>query len=91
MNWRVKSEDERGVLQANYNNGASHQDQPRSWTRSELPNAASTQKDSSPRTSDPTSSAFTERRRLYVGNMPYMAKRADVEALFTGGDYIYNM
>jgi RNA recognition motif-containing protein len=31
--------------------------------------------------------AITEGRRLYVGNMPYMAKKEDVEALFREGDY----
>lgn len=30
--------------------------------------------------------AFTEGRRIYVGNLPYMAKREDVEDLFAEGD-----
>ena len=31
--------------------------------------------------------AIAEGRRLYVGNMPYMAKTRDVEMLFAEGDY----
>ncbi|KAL2014460.1 hypothetical protein VTN00DRAFT_1985 [Thermoascus crustaceus] len=31
--------------------------------------------------------AIAERRRLYVGNMPYMAKAEDVQALFATGEY----
>jgi len=31
--------------------------------------------------------AMAEGRRLYVGNMPYMAKKADVEALFQDDAY----
>lgn len=31
--------------------------------------------------------AIAEGRRLYVGNMPYMAKTNDVEMLFAEGDY----
>ena len=34
-----------------------------------------------------TLQAITEGRRLYVGNMPYMAKTKDVETLFAEGDY----
>ncbi|MCJ1226267.1 hypothetical protein MMC12_002917 [Toensbergia leucococca] len=34
-----------------------------------------------------TLQAIEEGRRLYVGNMPYMAKPEDVEALFTDGGY----
>ncbi|KAL1983673.1 hypothetical protein VTN96DRAFT_10102 [Rasamsonia emersonii] len=49
----------------------------------------SNQPTSSPRSPFNRSSpqAIAEGRRLYVGNMPYMAKREDVEALFAGGDY----
>ena len=31
--------------------------------------------------------AIAEGRRLYVGNMPYRAKKKDVESLFSTGDY----
>ena len=34
-----------------------------------------------------TLQAIAEGRRLYVGNMPYMAKTRDVEMLFAGGGY----
>ena len=34
-----------------------------------------------------TLKAIEEGRRLYVGNMPYMAKREDVESLFASHDY----
>ncbi len=34
-----------------------------------------------------TLQAIAEGRRLYVGNMPYMAKTRDVEELFADGDY----
>ena len=34
-----------------------------------------------------TLQAIAEGRRLYVGNMPYMAKTKDVEMLFAEGDY----
>lgn len=34
-----------------------------------------------------TLQAITEGRRLYVGNMPYMAKTKDVEMLFADKDY----
>ena len=34
-----------------------------------------------------TLQAIAEGRRLYVGNMPYMAKTRDVEALFGGALY----
>ncbi|KAH8705969.1 putative ribonucleoprotein [Talaromyces proteolyticus] len=33
------------------------------------------------------SPAITEGRRLYVGNMPYMAKKEDVETIFADGNY----
>ncbi|KAL1961925.1 hypothetical protein VTN77DRAFT_754 [Rasamsonia byssochlamydoides] len=39
------------------------------------------------RSSPQVPQAIAEGRRLYVGNMPYMAKKEDVEALFAGGDY----
>lgn len=34
-----------------------------------------------------TLQAIAEGRRLYVGNLPYMAKTRDVESLFEGDDY----
>ena len=34
-----------------------------------------------------TLQAIAEGRRLYVGNMPYMAKTRDVELLFAEGNY----
>lgn len=34
-----------------------------------------------------TLQAIAEGRRLYVGNMPYIAKTKDVEVLFAEGDY----
>ena len=34
-----------------------------------------------------TLQAIAEGRRLYVGNMPYIAKIRDVEMLFAGGNY----
>ena len=34
-----------------------------------------------------TLQAIAEGRRLYVGNMPYIAKTRDVEMLFAEGDY----
>ena len=34
-----------------------------------------------------TLQAIAEGRRLYVGNMPYIAKTRDVELLFAEGDY----
>ncbi|KLJ07232.1 hypothetical protein EMPG_17280 [Blastomyces silverae] len=39
----------------------------------------------------PAMKSFSEGRRLYVGNMPYMAKKKDVEALFTEGETVYNV
>ncbi|EER42969.1 ribonucleoprotein [Histoplasma capsulatum H143] len=42
-------------------------------------------------TDSPTMNSFSEGRRLYVGNMPYMAKKKDVEALFTKGETVYNV
>lgn len=41
------------------------------------------QNDSLPEPEVPAS--FAEGRRLYVGNMPYMAKKEDVEVLFSSG------
>lgn len=35
-----------------------------------------------------TLQAIDERRRVYVGNMPYIAKKEDVENLFANGDYL---
>lgn len=32
--------------------------------------------------------AISEGRRLYVGNLPYMAKTADVAGIFASGDYV---
>ena len=34
-----------------------------------------------------TLQAIAEGRRLYIGNMPYIAKTKDVEMLFAEGDY----
>ncbi|ODH38579.1 hypothetical protein ACO22_02279 [Paracoccidioides brasiliensis] len=56
------------------------------------PSTASGQ--SSPPTNElnsPTMKSFSEGRRLYVGNMPYMAKKKDVESLFTEGETVYNV
>ncbi|PGH32237.1 hypothetical protein GX50_04968 [[Emmonsia] crescens] len=39
----------------------------------------------------PAMKSFSEGRRLYVGNMPYMAKKKDVEALFTEGETVYDV
>lgn len=35
-----------------------------------------------------TLQAIVEGRRVYVGNMPYMAKTEDVESLFTSSDLV---
>lgn len=37
--------------------------------------------------SEPVPAAFTEGRRLYVGNLLYMARLEDVESLFSGDEY----
>ncbi|CRG89009.1 6-phosphofructo-2-kinase [Talaromyces islandicus] len=57
------------------------------------PQQTSSQANNSPRSpfnrswQQTVSPAITEGRRLYVGNMPYMAKKEDVEAVFAEGGY----
>ncbi|OJD12630.1 hypothetical protein AJ78_06802 [Emergomyces pasteurianus Ep9510] len=103
-NWRVKREGSPGTDNANdgpekrelkYNRSPmqrGNQPQNRSWNNEG--SKPSTPGKSSHSRDDPDSPAmksFSEGRRLYVGNMPYMAKKKDVEALFTEGETVYNV
>jgi RNA recognition motif-containing protein len=70
-NWRVKSDDSPNTNTPRFNNQSGN-NSPRS------PFNKSWQ---------PVPQSITEGRRLYVGNMPYTAKREDVETIFEGGEY----
>lgn len=70
-NWRVKSDESPSTNSPRFNNQSGN-NTPRS------PFNKSWQ---------PVPQSITEGRRLYVGNMPYTAKREDVETIFEGGEY----
>lgn len=72
-NWRVKSDGSPDSFSPrSSNNGSNNYNNRSPFNRG------------SPQQSSP---AITEGRRLYVGNMPYTARKEDVETLFAGGDY----
>ncbi|KAK2790496.1 hypothetical protein FQN52_005513 [Onygenales sp. PD_12] len=66
------------------------QNQTRGWNSGSKPSTPSkpSYRDDA---NSPAMKSFSEGRRLYVGNMPYMAKQKDVEALFTEGETVYNV
>ncbi|EQL30828.1 hypothetical protein, variant 2 [Blastomyces dermatitidis ATCC 26199] len=77
-----------------------HQSQSRTWNKNSNNNHNGNEgsKPSTPAkvshredVDSPAMKSFSEGRRLYVGNMPYMAKKKDVEALFTEGETVYNV
>jgi hypothetical protein len=72
-NWRVKSDESPGGFSPRSSNQGSNNYNNRS------PYNRGSQQQASP--------AIAEGRRLYVGNMPYTAKKEDVETLFAEGDY----
>lgn len=89
-NWRVKSDNQvvdlstrpppRSAYQrpSNLDNRASNV----------LPNTASNTLNTIRGEDDPrTLQAIADGRRVYVGNMPYMAKPEDVKGLFADGEY----
>jgi hypothetical protein len=80
-NWRVKSETPAPSPTTNYRGkGWGSKQEGREDRRQSTP--SNNVKD------DPLAvQAMEEGRRLYVGNMPYMAKKEDVESLFRDGDY----
>lgn len=74
-NWRVKGEDSTSA------------GSPRFSTQSNNNTSRSPFNNNNNKSWQPVSQAITEGRRLYVGNMPYTAKKEDVETIFEGGDY----
>ncbi|KAG7007025.1 6-phosphofructo-2-kinase [Physcia stellaris] len=62
-----------------------------SWVRPGSGETISTQPTvptESTRRDEDAKKAISEGRRLYIGNLPYMAKTADVAGIFAGGDYV---
>lgn len=62
-----------------------------SWVRPGSGETISTQPTvptESTRRDEDAKKAISEGRRLYVGNLPYMAKTADVAGIFANGDYV---
>lgn len=99
-NWRVKSDLPANVEAEQLSRNARHQrDQPRDLQRYQQRDGIDSSP-TEPRQSetnripgtvrgenDPrTLRAIAEGRRVYVGNMPYMAKTEDVESLFANSD-----
>lgn len=79
-NWRVKSGPENSSPEFDRHlHGKSG-----SQTNNDVVSVRTLRGDDDPRTLQ----AIEEGRRLYVGNMPYMAKVEDIEALFPKGDYL---
>ncbi|EED15566.1 ribonucleoprotein, putative [Talaromyces stipitatus ATCC 10500] len=71
-NWRVKSDDSPSTNSPRFNH-QSGSNSPRSPFHN--------------KSWQPVPQSITEGRRLYVGNMPYTAKREDVESIFEAGEY----
>ncbi|EEH36401.2 hypothetical protein PAAG_06819 [Paracoccidioides lutzii Pb01] len=105
-NWRVKQAESPGLestaggpekQQLNFDRGPMQRGNHtanRSWNNEGKSKLSTTSGKSSPHTNElhsPTMKSFSEGRRLYVGNMPYMAKKKDVESLFTEGETVYNV
>ncbi len=92
-NWRVKSD----ALPPHHNSTAESLRNPRGWNSQQQTNFQSGEKHNHTNDADlrnirgeddpRTLQAIAEGRRLYVGNMPYMAKTRDVEALFEDNAY----
>lgn len=74
-NWRIKAEDSPG------------DQSPRSPSQQHANNNNNTTRSPFSGLNAHVSQAIAEGRRLYVGNMPYMAKTEDVRALFATGEY----
>lgn len=89
-NWRVKSDNQAvdpPIRQAPH---IVHQrpSNPDSQSTKVLSNTASNTLNTIRGEDDPrTLQAIADGRRVYVGNMPYMAKPEDVKGLFADGDY----
>jgi hypothetical protein len=92
-NWRVKSEDRPPPQQGQdrrawREGGQGRQQQAQYQGRSGPVRNAQWMNDSSTTKDDPQAQqAMAEGRRLYVGNMPYMAKTEDVDTLFQSEEY----
>lgn len=89
-NWRVKS-DNQAVDASTRQPPRSARQRPsnlNSRPTNVLPKAASNTLNTIRGEDDPrTLQAIADGRRVYVGNMPYMAKPEDVKGLFANGDY----
>ncbi|PGH08682.1 hypothetical protein AJ80_07803 [Polytolypa hystricis UAMH7299] len=77
-------------------NNRTHRNQNASWARAQPTDPSTPTKSPFNNTIAEDSqsdfpSAFSEGRRLYVGNMPYMAKQKDVEDLFAGAENEYKI
>lgn len=62
-----------------------------SWVRpgsGELVSTQRTEPTESTRAGEDAKKAISEGRRLYVGNLPYMAKKDDVAGIFDSSDYV---
>lgn len=89
-NWRVKSDNQAVNPPIRQAPRSVHQrpSNPDSQPRNELPKTASHTLNTIRGEDDPrTLQAIADGRRVYVGNMPYMAKPEDVKGLFADGDY----
>ncbi|OAX77142.1 hypothetical protein ACJ72_08563 [Emergomyces africanus] len=102
-NWRVKRAETPGTDNAsdgpekrelNFNRSPmqrGNQSHNRSWNNEGSKLSTPSKSSHGDDVDSPAMKSFAEGRRLYVGNMPYMAKKKDVEALFTEGETVYNM
>lgn len=89
-NWRVKSDNQVVDPPTRQPPRSGHQRPSNLDNRatSVLPNTASNTLNTIRGEDDPrTLQAIADGRRVYVGNMPYMAKPEDVKGLFADGDY----
>lgn len=89
-NWRVKSDNQAVNLPTRQPPRSAHQRPSNLDSRptNVLPTTASNTLNTIRGEDDPrTMQAIADGRRVYVGNMPYMAKPEDVKDLFADGDY----
>lgn len=89
-NWRVKSDNQAVDPPTRQPPRSAHQRPSNLDSRATnvLPNTASNTLNTIRGEDDPrTLQAIADGRRVYVGNMPYMAKPEDVKGLFADGDY----
>lgn len=89
-NWRVKSDNQALDPPSRQPPRSAHQrpSNPDNRATSVLPNTTSHTLNTIRGEDDPrTLQAIADGRRVYVGNMPYMAKPEDVKGLFADGEY----